>query len=118
MSFYQLKSDVWLDRYNECYKKIIVISPKPTDAALISISKLFNKTRLSPFQQPGFCCPQENCIHIIMNPQNKSEMLCVQDISSLFSYLILNGFTINTDITKIMQDSEVRIPNLICYITK
>ena len=42
MSFYQIKSEVWLSKYDECYKKIIIISPKPTDPSLIAITKLFN----------------------------------------------------------------------------
>ena len=43
MSFYQLKSEVLLFKREECYKKVITISPKPTDPSLNSIIKLFNK---------------------------------------------------------------------------
>ena len=118
MSFYQLKSDIWLDKTNECYKKIIVITPKPTDISLLDITKTINKVKLSPFKENSPCCSQVNCIYTIMNPNNKSEMLHVQDVAFLFSYLITNGFTINTDITRIMLESTVKIDNLICFITK
>ena len=91
MQFYQIKSNVWLSNYDECYKKIITISPKPTDPALISITKLYN----------------QQCLYVVMDPKNKCEMLCVNKISELFSYLIQNGFTFNTDLTKIMLKNRL-----------
>jgi hypothetical protein len=118
MQFYQIKSNVWLSNYEECYKKIITISPKPTDPALISITKLYNQQKLSPFQQRSTCCPEEQCLYVVMDPKNKCEMLCVNKISELFSYLIQNGFTFNTDLTKIMLKSSVQIKDLIAFITK
>ena len=42
---YQLTSEVWLDQQNECYKKVIVITPPPQDPALIAITKLFNRVK-------------------------------------------------------------------------
>lgn len=118
MQFYQLQSNVWLSKHDECYKKIITISPKPTDPALISITKLYNNQKLSPFQQQSPCCDEDRCLYVVMDPKNKCEMLCVDKISILFSYLIQNGFTFNTDLTKIMLKSSVQIKDLIAFITK
>ena len=115
---YQITGEVYLDRFNECYKKIIVISPKPTDPSLNSIIKLIKREKLSPFQERSNCCPLSDCINAFTYPNNKCELMCVNDISILFGYLISNGFIINTDVTKIMQDSNVKIPNLICFIQK
>lgn len=118
MSFYQIKSEVWLSKYDECYKKIITISPKPTDPSLIAITKLFNKEKLSPFQERSPCCPNNNCMYIIMNPNDKCHMLCVDNIHILFGFLLQNGFSINTDLTKLMLKSQVQIKNLIAFISK
>ena len=116
---YQLTSEVWLDQQNQCYKKVIVITPPPTDPALIAITKLFNRVKLSPFKEQSPCCPKNNCLYIVMNPNSCCcEMLCVTDLVILFNYLVANGFTINTDITKIMFKSDVQLKNLICFITK
>ena len=115
---YQLKSESWLDKRNECYKKIISITPPPKDADLKHITKLFPRVKLSPFKVTHSCCSQEICVYIIMDPNNICEMLCVNNIVNLFSYLVGKGFVVNTDITKIMLRSDVQIPNLICYITK
>ena len=115
---YQITGEVYLDRFNECYKKIIVIFPKPTDASLNSIIKLIKREKLSPFQERSNCCPLDNCIYAFTYPNNKCELMCVNDIAILFGYLTANGFIINTDVTKVMQDSTVKIPNLICFIQK
>lgn len=119
---YQLTSEVYLDKYNECYKKVIVIRPAPKDDILKKISKLVNFEKLSPFQDKSVCCSEDSCKYIICNPIHQiscnCEFLCVKDIHLLFNYLLSNGYTVNTDITKIMQKSDVKIKNLICFISK
>ena len=115
---YQLTSEPYLDTLNQCYKNVIVISPIPKHAALQKITKLVNRTKVSPFKALSPCCPQDQCYYIILDPNNLCEFLCIAQIINLFSYLSKHGFTINTNITKIMQKSEVRIPNLICFISK
>ena len=113
---YQISSEVYLDRFNECYKNIVVISPKPTDS-LNSITRALQRDKLSPFQEISPCCPLDRCIYAFLNPRNRCELLCVNDIAILFGFLTTNGYTINTDLTKIMQDSDVKIKNLICFIS-
>ena len=73
-------------------------------------------SKLSQFQTPGSCYTDNKCIWVIMNPNNTHEMLEIIDIPNLFSFLIENGYKINTDITKIMQKSSVKIDKLICFI--
>jgi hypothetical protein len=115
---YILKKEVYLDKYNKCYKHIIVISPPPKEKALLDISKLVNREKLSPFQELLPCCPEEQCYYVILNPTNKCEFLCIDQITLLFNYLFMKGFKIDTSVTKVMQQSSVKIDNLICFITK
>jgi len=112
---YQITSEAYLDRFNECYKNILVISPKPTDISLNLITKAISREKLSPFQEISPCCPLDRCLYAFIHPN--CELMCVNDIAVLFGYLTSNGYTINTDLTKIMQDSDVKIKNLICFIT-
>ena len=114
---YQIKSEVYLDKFNECYKKIITIHPKPKNNKLNSMIKTISREKLSPFQENSTCCAQSKCIYAFINPSCKCELLCIDDIAILFNFLLSNGFKINTDITKIMLKSDVRIPNLICFIS-
>jgi hypothetical protein len=113
---YQLTSEVWLDQQNECYKKVIVITPPPKEPALIAITKLLPRVRLSPFKERSPCCPNNNCLHVVMNPNSCCEMLCVENLVILFNYLVNNGFNVDTNITKIMFKSDVQLKNLICFI--
>ena len=100
---YQLKAEVYLDKYNECYKKVIVLSPPPKDNALKQITKLVNREKLSPFQERSPCCPEDQCYYIVLNPKNTCEFLCVNQINLLFNYLLSNHYSIDTSVTKIMQ---------------
>jgi hypothetical protein len=115
---YQIKAEVYLDRRDECYKKVIVISPPPNDPQLRKISKLVNRERLSSFQERSPCCQQDQCYYVILNPNNLCDFLCVDQIGILFSYLVANGYQIDSSVTKIMQNSDVVIPNLICFFSK
>lgn len=115
---YQITSEIYLDRRDKCYKKIVAISPKPTELALQSITKLIHREKLSPFQEISPCCPYDPCMYAVVDPKDKCQLMCINDITLLFGYLKLKGFKVNTDITKIMQDSTVQIPNLICFISK
>jgi hypothetical protein len=115
---YLIKSEVYLDKTNNCYKKILVISPSPqNDPYLLSITKLVNREKLSPYKQPEQCCSLPNCFYAFVNPCNKCELLCVDQIAILFSELSKN-YSINTNLTEIMQNSDVKINNLICFIEK
>lgn len=117
---YQISSEVYLDKYNECYKNILIITPAPSpkDKALIKITKQLHREKLSPFEENTSCCYKSRCIHAFKNIDNCGELLNVDQISILFGYLMKHGYIINTEITKIMQQSQVVIPNLICFISK
>ena len=76
---YLLKKEVYLDRFNECYKHVIVISPKPEGKfALLEITKLVHREKLSPFQQRSACCPEDQCYYVILNPKNTMRILVYQ----------------------------------------
>ena len=115
---YLLKKEVYLDQFNECYKHVIVISPKPQEKSLLEITKLVQREKLSPFQQRSACCPEDQCYYIILNPKNTCEFLCINNITLLFNYLFFHGFKIDTSVTKVMQMSDAKINDLICFISK
>ena len=81
---YRISSEVYLDRFNECYKNIIVISPRPQDASLNSITKSITREKLSPFQELSPCYPK--CVYAFVHPK-KCELLCVDNIAILFGFL-------------------------------
>ncbi len=115
---YQLTSEIYLDKRDKLYKKVVVISPPPQEKELQSITKLVNREKLSPFQERSNYCSQNQCFYGVLNPNKLCDFLCLDDLPILFNYLITSGFKINYDITKMLQDSNIKKQNLICYFNK
>ena len=123
MPTYTLSVQPYLDQYNKCYRQIVTINTKPVGPLLQHI-KLINPPKLSPFKESSPCCPANKCIFAIMDmgchgcSGNNSNLMCVDDIPNLFSYLSSNGYTIDSGLTKLMQKSDVRLDNnLLCFIS-
>ncbi|MEX0595036.1 MAG: hypothetical protein WD512_00945 [Candidatus Paceibacterota bacterium] len=113
---YSLTSQPYYDNYNQCYRNILVLNKDPI-GPLKKIVKRINPPLLSPFQEPPTaCCSQERCIYAIYD---KQELACVDSIPELFSYLVSNGYQIDTSVTTMMQKSPVKLNNnnLICFIS-
>ena len=115
MPTFQLNKEVYLDKCNKCYKNIITINKMPNDPNLNSIIKIINREKLSPFDVKGNCECISSCLFAIVNPENKRDLLCLDDIADLFCFLINNGYKIEDKITKIMSKKQ---RNLICFISK
>jgi len=120
MPTYTLSVQPYLDQHNKCYRKILTINAKPT-GPLAQYIKQINAPKLSPFKEPSACCPSNNCLLAITNINCNgcsSDLMCVDDIPNLFSFLSLNGYTIDTGLTKLMQKSDIRLNNdLLCFIS-
>ena len=117
MKMYTLTSQPYYCSINRCYRQILVLSQKP-DGPLYTISKRINPPKLSPFKQMEVCCPKPTCIWAIKDFNNECGLLCIEQLPLLFQFLINNGYIIDTSITKMMNESTVKLDNkLICYIT-
>ena len=117
---YSIKTDIYLDKYNDCYRKILVINKDPGDNTLKPYLKTIKKEKLSPFTYDN-CYDNyqnNNCSVAIMNPYNKTEFLSLENIGDFFTVLIENGYKIDTKITSMLQKSTQKINNLICFISK
>ena len=88
----------------------------PNDPTLSSIIKIVRREKLSPFDVKSECdeCIS-SCLFAILNPENKRDFLCMDDIADLFCFLINNGYKIEDKITKIMSKKQRK---LICFISR
>ena len=124
---YSLVSVSYYDHLTQCYKKVIKISPAPpSDSPLNAIIKRVGPIRLSPFQVDsvfsgcGGCCSNvaKCCNLLITHIGDSNKLMCIDEIPTLFQFLIMNGFKIDTSITKMMQASNVKLSNdLICFFS-
>lgn len=122
-----LFSQPYLDPYLKCYKNIITINDMP-EGPLTNIVQRVKMNPLSPYKVPGPCTPIKKCdlaLRSIGNDINcsgccKNDLMTPEEIPGLFSYLMMNGYKIDTSITKMMQNSSVNINpenQMLCFIT-
>ena len=117
MVLYTISTQSFYDEIKQCYKKILTINTKPL-GTLKNLVKQINPPKLSPFKQSSYCCQESKCIYAIMNPTNTNELLCIDDIPELFSFVSTHPeYSIDTNITNMMNNSDVKMNNkLLCFI--
>ena len=121
-----LFSQPFLDTYNQCYKNIVTINLIP-QGPLAQFVRKVQFPPLSQFKQPGPCSRINNCglaLTALNNMCNKgcSGFMVVDEVPNLLSFLMTNGYSINTSITKMLNTSDIRFETenankLICVVT-
>ena len=130
-----LSTRVFLDTFNQCYRNIVVIN-LPPDGPLGKIVRRLQMPPLSPFNVPGPCCSRigyKDCALALFslrgcngngigNGMSNGRGNCLMyddEIPDLFSFLLSNGYKIDTSLTKMMNQSEVKINDnkILCFIT-
>lgn len=121
---FALFSQPYLDRINQCYKNVVVVNNKPAGP----LGKYVKRTQfpiLSPFKQPGLCSQTEKCGLVLTSiSDNKCcrELMTVDEVPDLISYLMTNGYKVDTSLTKMFNTSDIRFQTnnankLICFVT-
>jgi len=121
-----LFSQPFLDTYNQCYKNIVTINLMP-QGPLAQMVRRVQFPPLSQFKQPGPCSRINNCglalvaINGLCN-KNCSNLMVVDEVPNLLTFLLSNGYTINTSITKMLNTSDIRFETenankIICVVT-
>ena len=113
---------------NQCYKNILMINVVP-DGPLNAFVRRLQLPRLSPFQTRDDCNQMKNCGLVLINPfqninQNASckkgcNYMTPNEIPDLYSFLTSNGYQIDTQLTNMMNNSEVKLTNsrIVCSAT-
>jgi hypothetical protein len=130
---YSLVSVPYYDHNTQCYKKVIKLNKMPpSDSPLNAIIKNVGPIKLSPFQTDSAfsgcnsgcgcgcgCGNLSQCCNVLITKiNNKHDLMCIDELPTLFQFLVTNGFTIDTSITKMMQNSNVKLSNdLICFFS-
>jgi hypothetical protein len=121
-----LFSQPYLDSYNQCYKNIVVINLTP-QGPLADLVRRVKFAPLSEFKQPGPCTPLKQCGLALMslggcNTGCKEDLMVVDEVPDLISFLVSNGYSVDTSVTKMFNQSEIRFDEntgnkLICFVT-
>ena len=104
-----------LNSFYKTYQHVITLDHIP-NGPLSNLISTISPPKLSSFQQPS---PFDNfnCTHVLVrfpisshgkpSLQNPQSFMSAEDIPSVFSYLRNNGYTIDTDLTKIINSSNI-----------
>jgi len=113
----------YLNSYYKSYQNIITLSDMPA-GPLADMVSMISAPKLSPFQQSSpFASNVHNCMYVLLRyPKSqggagvgsgalkRSDMFMgADDIPSVFGYLRTHGYSIDTELTKMMNKSRVEI---------
>ena len=114
---YLLSVQTYLDQHFKCYKDIITINIFPNGPLGHIVSRI-TKNKLSTFQQNSPCCSESNCILAIKSINKFPKLMCIDELPSLITFLSNNGYEIDTNITRLMLESHVKLNNKILFFIK
>ena len=129
---YILSIRVFLDTCNGCYKNIITINTLP-EGPLSKLVRKLQMPQVSPFKTQTAC---NGCAYVLYSPNdgyngyngnnfnngnncNNGNIMNETHIPELFSFLISNGYTIDTGLTKLLNKNEIKMNDdkVLCFIT-
>ena len=119
-----LSSRPYLDSYNQCYSNIVIVNRMPSGP----LSKLVMRVQflpLSEFKAPGpwgyrndkFCGLALRSLH-----RGCNNLMIVDEVPDLFSFLLSHGYKIDTSLTKMMNTGPIQFHTdnankIICFVT-
>lgn len=122
MSFFSnfvLNSRPYLNTLDKCYQNIVTINVFPNGPLrqLVCRVKFYP---LSEFKNNGN--KSELCGLALFSLRNNRTLMSVNEIPDLFSFLLANGYKIDTSLTDMMNKSDVRFETnnankIICFVT-
>jgi hypothetical protein len=125
---FTITSMPFYDQYNQCYKNIMMVNVEP-QGPLRRIIRRTKLPRLSEFQREGPCNPIQKCALAIQSLRgteygfssgqytgcckNNSgcDLMTPDEIPDLISFLQSNGYQIETQITNMLLQSEIKLSN-------
>jgi hypothetical protein len=118
---FTITSQPFYDQYNQCYKNILMVNAEPC-GPIRRIVRRIKLPKLSPFQREGPCNPIFKC-GLALQSLNLFEpigccklnsgckLMTPDEIPDLITFLIGNGYQIETQITNMLNQSELKLSN-------
>lgn len=118
---FTITSSPYYDRCSQQYQNILMLNVEP-EGPLRSFVRRLRLPRLTPFQTDR---SEEKCGLVLTNflnnqNQNKNWLMTPNDIPDLYSFLTANGYQIDTQLTNMMNQSQVKLTpgkQIVCLAT-
>ena len=117
-----LFSQPYYDPCSQCYLNIVTMNLLPR-GPLLKLTRRVKLYPLSEFKEAGNCTRLQTCSIGLRsmrflygfaggggynNSYSCSDLMTVEEVPDLFSFLLSNGYTIDTSVTKMMNQSSIR----------
>ncbi len=118
---FTITSQPFYDQYNQCYKNILTVNVEPC-GPIRKIVRRIKFPKLSPFQREGSCNPIPQCGLALQSLNGYGSIGCCKtnsgcnlmtpdEIPNLITFLLGNGYQIETQITNMLNQSELKLSN-------
>jgi hypothetical protein len=113
---FTISSKPFYDQYNQCYKNILMVNALPQGPIKRFVRRI-QLPRLSPFSSENACNPLPNCglalgslvgYGTCYKNNSGCDLMTPNDIPDLITFLIGNGYQIETQITNMLNQSELK----------
>ena len=79
--------------------------------------KKIQTPKLSPFKQNN-SYPKQCCLYAIYRFDDPNNFMSIDEIPDLFTFLTLNNYTINHELTKMMNNSDIKTTDkILCFFS-
>lgn len=123
MNTFTITSQPYYNQYSQCYQNILTLNVEP-NGPLKRIVRRIQFAKLSPYQADTDCYSRPNCgLALISLPNGMSccgdvniygyngnkcnNLMTPNDIPNLITYLLANGYQIETQLTNMLNQSKL-----------
>lgn len=97
-----LFSQPYLDSSKQCYKNIVTTNLLPQGPLMNFVCRI----QFPPLST--FKIPSKQCGLALFSLKRIKNLMITDEVPSLFSYLLSNGYSIDTSITRMLNDSDLQ----------
>lgn len=110
---YKIQEEVFLDKLNKCYIKILTINKRPENTPIKNYLKEIPRQRLSPFDYNCHCDNKPHCLFAFINPET-GHFIKSDEIEIVVDLLMNSNYEINYQLTKLIKKNN---QNLVFYFS-
>ena len=107
---FTITSQPFYNQYSQCYTNIMMVNVEP-QGPIRKFVRMIKLPKLSPFQREGPCNPIQQCGLALKSLNKDCNLMTPDEIPDLISFLIANGYQIETQITNMLNQSEIKLSN-------
>jgi hypothetical protein len=106
MPVFKVQEEVFLNKINKCYVKILTVNKKPDNSPLKEYIKELPRQRLSQFDYD--CKTRAHCLFAFINPES-GDFIQSDEIEVAMDLLINSNYTVDYKLTKMVKKNSEKL---------